>query len=95
MVGFFAAIQAPDSQGMVTTVLSYLPFTSPMVMPVRYGVDQASLSAAGVAGIINVIFLLVFCWLSANAYERNVLVYNNKGIFKALRHSLQMQRNRH
>lgn len=95
MVGFFAAIQAPDSQGMVTTVLSYLPFTSPMVMPVRYGVDQASLSAAGVAWIINVIFLLAFCWLSANAYERNVLVYNNKGIFKALRHSLQMQRKRH
>lgn len=92
MFGFFAAIQAPDSQGMVTTVLSYLPFTSPMVMPVRYGVDQASLTAAGVAGGVNVIFLLAFCWLSAKAYERNVLVYNNEGIFKAFRRSLQMKR---
>lgn len=94
MVGYFASLMVANGNSAIMSVLSYLPFLSPMIMPVRYGIGQVDLMQAGLALGINFIFLIGFAMVSARAYQTNVLVYSQKGLWSSFRRSLSFGKRR-
>jgi len=72
MLCMLMAMKTPD--GPVAFWFSLIPFTSPVVMPVRmtYGVPAWQLI---VSGIILVGSFIGMTWLSARVYRRGVLMY--------------------
>ncbi|MFD1393519.1 ABC transporter permease [Lacticaseibacillus jixianensis] len=92
MIGYFASLMTANANGPVIGIISYLPFLSPMVMPARFGIGQASLPLALVSLAISIVFLGGFTALAERIYAANVLTYSEGGIFKALRKSLSLVR---
>lgn len=92
MVGYFASLLTANSNGPVIGILSYIPFLSPMVMPARFGIGQASLPLALLSLAISLVFLGGFTVLAERIYAANVLTYSEGGIFKALRKSMTLVR---
>lgn len=90
MLGYIISIVVGMSNSVIITVLSYVPFLSPMIMPARFVAGQVSLGAALGSLAISVVFLIGFTWVSAKAYTANVLVYNDKGLWAAFKQSLSV-----
>lgn len=83
--GYFAAIfglQAPDS--LWVTILSYVPFFTPMLMLVRAGLANLAWWEVPVSVVLMVIAVLVFTWLAARIYRAGVLMYGQKPRFGRL-----------
>ena len=80
-VGGFTVLE--DPHGPVSTILSYIPFTSPVVMLMRipFGVPlwEQILSL-----IILVITFMVIVWLAAKIYRVGILMYGKKPRYKDL-----------
>ena len=80
-VGGFTVLE--DPHGPVSTILSYIPFTSPVVMLMRipFGVPlwEQILSL-----IILVITFMVIVWLAAKIYRVGILMYGKKPSYKDL-----------
>ncbi|MCP9350240.1 ABC transporter permease [Lentilactobacillus hilgardii] len=94
MVGYFASLVVVNGSSTLMSILSYLPFLSPMIMPIRYGVGQVGMVQALMSLGVNAIFLIGFLMLSARAYQANVLVYSQKGLWAALKKSLTLGKHR-
>lgn len=92
MVGYFASLMTANANGPIIGLLSYVPFLSPMIMPARFGIGQATLAPALVSLGISVLFLGGFTVLAERIYAGNVLTYSEGGIFKALRKSFTLLR---
>ena len=92
MVGYFGALIVSSGTSPILNIASYVPFLSTMMMPVRLGAGQVSALAAWSAFGINLIFLIIFTWLTVKLYQTNVLSYSDGGILKAFKRSLQLQR---
>ncbi len=90
MVGYFASIMVTSGANTLMAVLSYTPFLSPMIMPVRFGVGQVDLLQAIIAVGVNLVFVILFAMISARAYQANVLVYSQKGLLASLNKSLTL-----
>ena len=74
MLSFFVTFRAmTDPEGTVARVFSWIPFSSPMVMPVRTALS--SVSVLEVAGSLLTLlagtFLMI--WLSAKIYRIGIL----------------------
>lgn len=82
MAGYVAALMVNEGSTLLMSILSYIPFISPIVMPVRYGIGQVGTVEALISLGINLGFMIVFTLFSARAYKKNVLIYNDAGIFK-------------
>jgi len=80
-IGIFTVIE--DPHGTVSTVFSFIPFTSPVVMLMRipFGVPiwQQLVSLLILAGT----FLLVV-WFAAKIYRVGILMYGKKPTYKEL-----------
>lgn len=80
-VGFFSVIS--DPHGVVSTVFSYIPLTSPVVMLMRipFGVSwwEILLSMA-----ILVLSIFVLVWIAAKIYRVGILMYGKKPTYKEL-----------
>lgn len=80
-VGFFSVINNPH--GMVSTIFSYIPLTSPVVMLMRipFGVAwwEILLSMA-----ILVLSIFVLVWVAAKIYRVGILMYGKKPTYKEL-----------
>ena len=80
-VGFFSVIS--DPHGVVSTVFSYIPLTSPVVMLMRipFGVAwwEILLSMA-----ILVLSIFVLVWVAAKIYRVGILMYGKKPTYKEL-----------
>ena len=80
-VGGFTVLE--DPHGPVSTIFSYIPFTSPVVMLMRipFGVPlwEQILSL-----IILVITFMVIVWLAAKIYRVGILMYGKKPSYKDL-----------
>ncbi|MBO3116226.1 ABC transporter permease [Winogradskyella sp. DF17] len=80
-VGFFTVIE--DPHGTVSTVFSFIPFTSPVVMLMRipFGVPiwQQALSL-----IILVATFVFTVWMGAKIYRVGILMYGKKPTYKEL-----------
>jgi len=80
-VGVFTVIE--DPHGTISTVFSYIPFTSPVVMLMRipFGVPlwEQALSLL----ILGMTFVLVV-WFAAKIYRVGILMYGKKPTYKEL-----------
>lgn len=90
MIGYFASLVVANGSSLLMSVLSYLPFLSPMIMPIRYGVGQVDLIQVLISLGINVGFMVGFAMIAARAYQANVLVYSQKGLWSAFKKSLTL-----
>ena len=85
MVVFFyiaiAAVTAPNSTMSVWA--SILPFSGPIVMPVRLATDPPLWQV--VASVLSsVVSVLLLVWLAARIYRVGILMYGKKASFKEL-----------
>ena len=80
-VGFFSVVENPH--GTVSTIFSFIPFTSPIVMLMRipFGVPWYEI-------LISIIILIgtnfAVLWLSAKIYRVGILMYGKKPSYKEL-----------
>jgi len=74
-----AVMIAPN--GRVATILSWLPWSSPIIMPMRIGLT--SVSPVSIAGslIVAVFGCVAAVWLSARIYRVGMLMYGKKPNF--------------
>ncbi len=80
-VGFFTVIE--DPHGTVSTVFSYIPFTSPVVMLMRipFGVSLWE-QALSIFLLIGTFMFTV--WFAAKIYRVGILMYGKKPSYKEL-----------
>jgi len=80
-VGFFTVIE--DPHGTVSTIFSFIPFTSPIVMLMRipFGVPWWQI-------VLSVILLYATftatVWFAAKIYRVGILMYGKKPTYKEL-----------
>lgn len=91
MIGLTLGMANPDH--IVVRITSYIPFLSSYSMPIRLANDLAStgevMASLGIL-VFSVVALIVF---SARMYKANVLIYNDNGIWSALKQSFSLMRN--
>ncbi len=80
-VGFFTSLE--DPHGTISTVFSYIPFTSPIVMLIRipFGVPiwEQALSFT-----ILIFTFVITVWIAAKIYRVGILMYGKKPSYKEL-----------
>lgn len=89
MAGYFIAylLGLMDPHSTVLKVTSYIPFFSSFSMPVRLASDTATIGNGIVSVVILLVVTLGMMFLSAGLYKSNVLVYNDNGVWAALKQS--------
>ena len=80
-VGFFTVLQ--DPHGSISTIFSYIPFTSPIVMLMRipFGV---SLWEQLLSLLILLITFVLTLWIAAKIYRVGILMYGKKPSYRDL-----------
>ncbi|TVZ55740.1 ABC-2 type transport system permease protein [Lutibacter sp. Hel_I_33_5] len=80
-VGFATVIN--DPHGPISTIFSYIPFTSPIVMLMRvpFGVSWVELSISMALLLVTFVFMV---WMAAKIYRVGILMYGKKPTYKDL-----------
>lgn len=80
-VGFATVIN--DPHGPISTIFSYIPFTSPIVMLMRvpFGVSWYELAISMVLLLLTFTFMV---WFAAKIYRVGILMYGKKPTYKDL-----------
>ena len=80
-VGFATVIN--DPHGPISTIFSYIPFTSPIVMLMRvpFGVSWTELAISMTLLLVTFVFMV---WLAAKIYRVGILMYGKKPTYKDL-----------
>ncbi|MGH8233635.1 MAG: ABC transporter permease [Rhodanobacteraceae bacterium] len=85
LVGFFAVFSViSNPSGELGSVMSWIPFFAPFVMPVRWSL--ASVSALDLAGslVLMVLGLWVCVWVAARIYHTGILMFGKKPTWREL-----------
>ncbi|MEY8662871.1 ABC transporter permease [Ligilactobacillus faecis] len=90
ILGLVMAVNDPNN--ILVTVTSYLPFFSTFIMPVLLAKGLATTLSAVLSLVILGGSLVVLAVLSAKMYKANVLVYDQRGIWSALKKSVVLLR---
>lgn len=95
MIGYFISMMMGmmDPNNMIIRIGSYIPFLSSYFMPVRLASDTVGIGGALISVVILVVSTLILMMLSAKMYKSNVLIYNEKGVFAALKESISVMQN--
>jgi ABC-2 type transport system permease protein len=90
-VGAFAALTSPD--GGLATVLSFIPFSAPLVMPARAAVGSVPLPHVLLSMLLTVVAIVVANRLAGRVYEGAVLRFGPRiKVRQALRHDERVGR---
>ncbi|MGX7133359.1 ABC transporter permease [Enterococcus songbeiensis] len=84
---------AADPNNIVIRVSSYIPFLSSYTMPIRLANDTVATGGAVVSVLILAATTLVMMLASARMYKSNVLIYNENGVWSALKQSFSLMKN--
>ena len=90
ILGLVMAVNDPNN--LLVTVTSYVPFFSTFIMPVLLAKGMATTLSALISLVILAVALLVLALLSAQMYKANVLVYDQRGLWSALKKSVVLLR---
>jgi ABC-2 type transport system permease protein len=92
ILAFVAAqsiIRFPD--GDFAFWFSVIPYTSPVIMPIRIASDAVSGGQIIISGVSLILFFIIHIWLAAKIYRTGILMYGKKPtykeIWKWIRHS--------
>jgi ABC-2 type transport system permease protein len=72
----FAALSDPG--GQIAIVTSMIPFSSPIIMPVRMATSDVPLTQLALSLAIGAATVLVVVWLSARIYRIGILMYGKR-----------------
>ncbi|MGE0352880.1 MAG: ABC transporter permease [Gemmatimonadales bacterium] len=88
VASLFAAISIlpGDPNGSLPVVLSYIPFTSPLVMPVRYSINTLPVVSVVVSLAVTTGGMLLVAWIASRIYRVGILMYGKKPSLKELVH---------
>ena len=78
----FAALNDPGGQMAIVT--SMIPFSSPIIMPVRVATSDVPTSQLALSLAISVATSLLVVWLSARVYRIGILMYGKRPNLKEL-----------
>lgn len=78
----FGALNDPD--GSVAKVLTLVPFSSPIAMPMRWGVSAVPLSELALSVAILIVTALGVTWVAARIYRVGILMYGKRPGLKEL-----------
>jgi ABC-2 type transport system permease protein len=79
MIGFFIAMQAAQNpNGPVSIIGSLVPFTAPIVMPVRAGVAGANWPQIGISLFLLFGTATLFIWLASKIYRTAIFATGKK-----------------
>ena len=90
MIGYaasFASSSMPTN--IVIKVLSFLPFVSPSLMPSRLAIQYASITDAIIAGVLQLLALILIAKFGEKVYAKNVLSYSDEKVFKQFMRNLK------
>jgi ABC-2 type transport system permease protein len=80
----FAALNEPGGQLAILT--SMIPFSSPIIMPVRVATSDVPAQQLVLSLAISVATVLLVVWLSARVYRIGILMYGKRPSLKELWH---------
>ena len=90
MIGYVASFASSSMPtNMVIKVLSFLPFVSPSLMPSRLAIQYASITDAIIAGVLQLLALILIAKFGEKVYARNVLSYSDEKVFKQFMRNLK------
>jgi ABC-2 type transport system permease protein len=78
----FAALNDPG--GQLAVVTSMIPFSSPIIMPVRVATSDVPTSQLALSLAISVVSSLLVVWVSARVYRIGILMYGKRPNMKEL-----------
>jgi len=78
----FAALNDPG--GQLAIVTSMIPFSSPIIMPVRVATSDVPASQLALSLVISAASSLLVVWLSARVYRIGILMYGKRPNLKEL-----------
>jgi ABC-2 type transport system permease protein len=80
-IGFFTVLE--DPHGSISTIFSYVPFTSPVVMLMRipFGVPLWEQLLSLFILVVTFVFTV---WIAAKIYRVGILMYGKKPSYKEL-----------
>ncbi|GMA69575.1 ABC transporter permease [Leuconostoc litchii] len=85
MIGyFFSFIMTQMPNNLLIRILSYVPFISQTMMPVRLVTDTEGWPAAIIALLLAIVTLFLLLWFGQGMYAKNVLSYSDESIMKQL-----------
>ena len=88
MIGLSLGMANPDH--LVIRVTSFIPFFSSYTMPIRLANNFVSTGEVLLSLMILVLSVVSLIIFSERMYKANVLVYNDNGIFAALKQSISL-----
>ncbi|MDR0921599.1 MAG: ABC transporter permease [Lactobacillales bacterium] len=90
MIGYFGSIIfSTDMNNIVVKIMSYVPFLSAFAMPARLAQGSVRLPEVLISLAILIVSTILILLFSAGLYKSNVLIYNDNGLFKTLKQSLE------
>lgn len=90
MIGLTLGANSPDH--LVVKISSYIPFLSSYTMPIRLAYGLAPTAEVLLSLGLLVISILLLVMLSSRMYKANVLIYNDNGIWAALKQSFSLMK---
>jgi ABC-2 type transport system permease protein len=75
---------AENPDGTVTVIGSLVPFTSPMVMPVRASVSDVSIVELGLSIALLYVTAMLMIWLAAKIYRTAIFATGKKPSMREL-----------
>lgn len=91
MIGLTLGLSNPGHSAIRMT--SYIPFLSSYTMPIRLANDNVPLLQVFLSIAILVVTLIILVLFSAKMYRSNVLIYNDNGLWAALKQSFVLMKN--
>jgi ABC-2 type transport system permease protein len=73
-----------DPNGTLSTILSLIPFFSPILMIARIAAAEVPLWQIGLSIFLLVITFFACLWIAAKIYRIGILMYGKKPTFKDL-----------
>lgn len=81
---FFLGTVAADPDSTLSTILSLIPFFSPIIMPTRMAIMNVPFWEVGLGIFLLIATFLGLMWLSARIYRIGILMYGKSASFSEL-----------
>lgn len=75
-ISTFAVLNDPT--GGLGRILTFVPFLSPFVVPVRYSINPVPLPIVALSALLSVVALLAVVWVGAKVYRVGILSYGKR-----------------
>ena len=78
----FGALNDPN--GQLATILTLVPFSAPVAMPMRWGVAAVPLSELALSVVILLVTSLAVTWMASRIYRIGILMYGKRPTIREL-----------